>query len=74
MHIGIYAFRREVLLKLAENPGGRLGKGESLEQLRAVEAGEKIRAVPWSGLSVGVDRPEDIRRVETLMDPGEGGS
>jgi len=63
-HIGIYAFRRDFLLKFPCLPRGRLERTESLEQLRALENGYKIRVLAGNYTSIAVDRPADIKRVE----------
>lgn len=76
-HVGIYAFRREALLAFAALPPGRLEEAERLEQLRALEAGWRIRVLPARGDSLGVDRPEDLVRAEKALrarlDPGRLG-
>lgn len=76
-HVGLYAFRREALLAFTALPPGRLEQAERLEQLRALEAGWRIRVLPASGDSLGVDRPEDLARAEKALrarfDPGRLG-
>ena len=62
-HLGLYAYRREFLLRLAALPQTRLEQAESLEQLRALEHGFRIRAVQTGYDSIGVDTPEDLERV-----------
>ncbi len=68
VHIGIYAFSKEALFGFSSLPAGRLEEAEQLEQLRALEAGWKIRVVealgPFCG---GVDRPEDVPAVEAAL-------
>jgi len=66
-HIGIYAYRREFLLKYGGLARGPLEEAESLEQLRALENGYEIRVVACRAAGPGVDRPEDIKRVEKLI-------
>jgi 3-deoxy-manno-octulosonate cytidylyltransferase (CMP-KDO synthetase) len=66
-HLGVYAFTRESLLAFPLLPRGRLEAAESLEQLRALEAGWSIRVVAGRGPSVGVDRPEDLTRAEQAL-------
>ena len=66
-HIGLYVYRRETLLKLAASPAARLERAESLEQLRALANGIRIRVVETSHLAAGVDTPEDLERVRQLM-------
>jgi 3-deoxy-manno-octulosonate cytidylyltransferase (CMP-KDO synthetase) len=62
-HLGLYAYRREVLLRLAALPQSPLEQAESLEQLRALEHGIRIRAVETQYDSIGVDTPDDLERV-----------
>ncbi len=66
-HIGIYAFSREALLAFRDLPPGLLEGAERLEQLRALEAGWRIRVLEARWDSVGVDRPQDVPRVEALL-------
>ncbi|MBI5446051.1 MAG: hypothetical protein HY900_33170 [Deltaproteobacteria bacterium] len=66
-HLGVYAFTRESLLAFPALERGRLEKAESLEQLRALEAGWTIRVVEGRGASIGVDRPEDLVRAEEAL-------
>jgi len=67
VHVGIYAFKRDSLLHLGGAPPGRLEKAESLEQLRALEAGMLVQSIPCEGTFIGVDRPEDVERVEEFL-------
>jgi len=66
-HIGLYVYRRETLLKLASAPANRLELEESLEQLRALANGIRIRVVETTHVVAGVDTPEDLDRVRSLM-------
>ena len=67
-HVGIYAYRREALLRLASLPPSPLEAAESLEQLRALHHGIRIRVVPLEGGSgVAVDTPQDLERVRFLL-------
>jgi len=61
-HIGVYAFRREFLLKFASLPQGVLERIEKLEQLRALENGYSIRVVPSVAPSLEIDTAEDLAR------------
>ncbi|HUU03112.1 MAG TPA: 3-deoxy-manno-octulosonate cytidylyltransferase [Myxococcota bacterium] len=62
-HIGLYAYRHEFLLKLAELEQTPLEKAESLEQLRALENGYKISVVEVEQESIAIDTPEQLARV-----------
>jgi len=66
-HIGLYAYRRRFLLTLTSLPQTPLEKAESLEQLRALEHGFRIRTVETLHESVEVDTPEDLERVRRLI-------
>lgn len=66
-HIGIYAYRREFLLKFVTLPQSPLEKTEKLEQLRALENGFGIRVWVTPNDSIGVDRPEDVELVEEIL-------
>ena len=66
-HWGIYGFRRDYLERFVTLPPSPLERTESLEQLRALEDGARIQVVIGEGLTVSVDRPEDVERVEALM-------
>jgi len=69
-HLGLYVFRREALLDFATFPEGDLERVEQLEQLRWLENGYRIRVVETEYDSIGVDVPEDVKRVEQLLGPG----
>jgi len=66
-HVGMYAYRRDVLQAITKLPVSALEKAESLEQLRWLEAGYKIKCVETTFDSHCVDTPEDIERVLKLM-------
>ena len=68
-HIGVYAFARERLLAFAQLPAGRLETQERLEQLRALEAGWRIRVLPARVPALGVDTPADLERVRIRLAP-----
>ena len=67
-HTGLYAYRRDFLLAFAALEPTPLERAELLEQLRALEHGYRIRVVPVSHRSIGVDTPADLERVRELMD------
>ncbi len=66
-HLGLYVFQREALLEYTTLPQGELEKIEQLEQLRWLENGWKIRVAEVAHDAVSVDVPEDVARVEKLM-------
>ena len=66
-HIGLYAYRRELLLEIAARPVGDLEMTEQLEQLRVLEMGRRIAVVDAVGDSIGVDTPEDLERVRAIL-------
>ena len=66
-HVGLYAYRRTALLVLANLEPTPLERAESLEQLRALEHGIRIRAVETKYDSLGVDTPEDLEQVRRLI-------
>jgi 3-deoxy-manno-octulosonate cytidylyltransferase (CMP-KDO synthetase) len=64
-HIGIYGYRAGFLRRFAAMPPGRLEQVESLEQLRALEAGHRIAvALTPEPFPPGVDTPDDLARAE----------
>lgn len=65
-HIGIYAYRREFLLEYAKMTPTPLERTESLEQLRALENGYRIKCVATDSRFVGVDTEEDLARVNAI--------
>jgi 3-deoxy-manno-octulosonate cytidylyltransferase (CMP-KDO synthetase) len=67
LHIGLYVYRRETLLRLAGLPPTPLEERERLEQLRALEHGVRIRVVVTEHQSFGVDTPADLDRVRRMM-------
>lgn len=66
-HIGLYAYRREFLLAFAALSPTPLEQMESLEQLRALEHGYRIKVLRTPFRSVGVDTPEDLIRVNQIL-------
>jgi len=66
-HIGLYAYRRSVLLVLASLDQTPLEQAESLEQLRALEHGIRIKVVQTELDSIGVDTDADVARVRALL-------
>lgn len=66
-HLGIYGFQREFLFQFVGWPQSPLEKAESLEQLRALENGARIRVVITRETSPGVDTEQQARAVEALL-------
>jgi 3-deoxy-manno-octulosonate cytidylyltransferase (CMP-KDO synthetase) len=66
-HIGIYAFSRQFLETFVSLPPGKLEQAESLEQLRALEAGYKIKVLLTDYEGIGVDTENDLERVRKLL-------
>ena len=66
-HTGLYAYRREFLLEFARWPTSENERKESLEQLRALDRGVKIKVVEAASPSIGVDTLEDLDRVRALI-------
>lgn len=61
-HLGLYAYRRGFLRRFVAWPPGALERAESLEQLRALEQGARIRVLVRSTASIGIDTPADLER------------
>lgn len=66
-HVGMYAYRPEVLKEITALPQGRLEKAESLEQLRWLENGYTIAVRETTHESIGIDTPEDLKRAEAVL-------
>lgn len=66
-HIGLYAFRASILEELEKLPVSSLEDTESLEQLRWLEAGYRIRVMDTERSTIGIDTPEDLERAEAFL-------
>lgn len=66
-HTGLYAYRRDFLLEFARWPASESETRESLEQLRALDRGVKIKVVEAASPSIGVDTQEDLERVRAMV-------
>ena len=74
-HVGLYVYRKDFLLKISRMPQGYLEKIESLEQLRVLEKGYRILVIETKmdrAAGVSVDTPEDIEKVERLINEMKG--
>jgi 3-deoxy-manno-octulosonate cytidylyltransferase (CMP-KDO synthetase) len=67
LHVGIYVYRRDALLKYTAIAPTPLERAEKLEQLRILESGGSIHAEITADTSQAVDTPEDLERVRALM-------
>jgi 3-deoxy-manno-octulosonate cytidylyltransferase (CMP-KDO synthetase) len=67
LHIGVYGFRKDALLKFTQWPAGQLEQTEKLEQLRYLENGIPIRMTLVEFTSVAIDTPEDLQRAAELL-------
>ena len=66
-HIGVYAFRKEALIKFSSLEMTPMEISEKLEQLRYLENGMKIRLVETDFVGIGIDTPEDLENAKTLI-------
>lgn len=66
-HLGLYVYRRDFLLAYSSLPVGPLEISESLEQLRAMENGYRIRVMETEYDAFGVDTPEDLKKISALF-------
>lgn len=66
-HIGLYAYRRSALARFVALPPSTLEKRESLEQLRALEAGMRIDVEIVDGVPLGVDTPADLEKARVIL-------
>ena len=66
-HIGLYAYRRDALSRFVSLPPSTLERRESLEQLRALEAGMRIDVALVDTVPLGVDTPADLERARQLL-------
>lgn len=66
-HIGLYAYRSEVLMEISKLPQSTLELAESLEQLRWLQNGYKIKVGLTNVETIGIDTPEDLQRAEEKL-------
>ena len=70
-HLGIYAYRREILKEITKLPMSSLEKAESLEQLRWLQNGYHIRVGITNVETIGIDTPKDLERAEAFIAKNE---
>ncbi|WP_284336509.1 3-deoxy-manno-octulosonate cytidylyltransferase [Comamonas sp. NoAH] len=70
-HVGVYAYRKDVLARYSSLPQPMMEQSEKLEQLRLLAAGFRIRAYTVEPTGPGVDTPECLERVRALMEGRE---
>ena len=66
-HIGVYAFRKEALLKFSRLPMSPLEKLEKIESIRYLENGMKIKMIETDFVGVGIDVPEDLEKARAIL-------
>ena len=69
-HLGIYGYQRQFLLQFPHLEPTPLEQAEQLEQLRALEHGYRIKLLETAHDTIGVDTPEDLKRVEAMVPAG----
>lgn len=67
-HIGIYAYRTDVLREIVRLPESMLERAESLEQLRWLQNGYRIRVDVSAHQTIGIDTPQDLEKAEKYLD------
>jgi len=67
LHIGVYGFRKQTLLRFTQWPAGELEQVEKLEQLRYLENGIPIRMALVNFTSIAIDTPEDLEKAKKLL-------
>ena len=66
-HLGVYAYRKEVLKQITQLPQSSLELAESLEQLRWLQNGYRIKVAITNIDTIGIDTPEDLQRAERFI-------
>ena len=67
LHVGVYAYKKDILLRFTKWPQSQLEKIEKLEQLRYVENGIKIKMAETNYNNIAIDTPEDLERAKLLL-------
>jgi 3-deoxy-manno-octulosonate cytidylyltransferase (CMP-KDO synthetase) len=70
-HVGLYGFSIDFLNRFCQEPQSLIEKSESLEQLRALDMGAKIKVISVDKPTHGVDTPEDLEKIEKLLKSGK---
>jgi len=65
-HIGLYAYRADILTAISQLPASNLETSESLEQLRWLQNGFQIQTVETQFETIGIDSPEDLEKIKKL--------
>ena len=67
-HLGIYGYKREALFKMTKLPQSSYEMAESLEQLRALQNGMKIKVAVVDNIPVGIDTMEDFEKFKAMVE------
>ena len=67
MHVGVYAYTKDVLMNFTKWPQSSLEKIEKLEQLRYLENGIKIKMAETDYNNIAIDTPEDLERAKSSL-------
>jgi len=67
VHLGLYIYRKDYLLKFVQMQPSRLEKLEQLEQIRMLENGDRLQVVVTDRYSFGIDTPEDVQHAEEIL-------
>jgi 3-deoxy-manno-octulosonate cytidylyltransferase (CMP-KDO synthetase) len=67
LHVGVYAYKKEVLMNFTKWPQASLEKTEKLEQLRYLENGIKIKMAETDYNNIAIDTPEDLERAKSSL-------
>ena len=66
-HLGIYGYKRDALIRMTELPQSSCEMSESLEQLRALQNGMKIKTSVVDFIPVGIDTIEDLEKFKSII-------
>jgi 3-deoxy-manno-octulosonate cytidylyltransferase (CMP-KDO synthetase) len=66
-HLGLYAYTKDFLFTFTNLPKSELEQAESLEQLRAIEHGYKIKTIETKYETVGIDTPKDLKKAKNIL-------